>query len=311
MTFADGRPPNGVGNLNNFDLEERPATEGQSQPVAPWIAVTPEYMRVMGLRLLEGRLLEARDAETQNLESVVVDRAWASRFFPGGQAVGKRFRQGGCTQCPWTTVVGVVSEVKYVGLDKPDQGTVYAPMSRQSLSRFLIVRTNTDAAATVPSIRQVLRELDPGVPMTSVATVEELVDTSLERPHSVSMLVAGFALVALTLSIVGIYGVMTYYVQQHSRDISIRLALGGSSGTVLGLILGQGMKVVAGGVAIGVIAALALTRLLSSLLFGVGATDLTTYTLVSALLLGVALLACAVPARRAVALQPAVVLRND
>jgi putative ABC transport system permease protein len=311
VAFADGRPPNGVGNINNFDLEDRPAASGQSQPATPWVAISPEYVRVLGLRLLQGRLLEARDAEAANLESVVVDRAWANRFFPGGNAVGKRFRGGGCTQCPWTSVVGVVSEVKYVGLDKPDEGTVYAPLSRRSLARFLLVRTGSDATSLVPAVRHTLRELDPGVALTSVATIDELVDSSLERPQSLSVLVGAFAIVALVLSIVGIYGVMTYYVQQHSRDISIRLALGGRSSTVLGLILGQGMKVVAGGVVIGVVAALMLTRLMSSLLFEVGAADMPTYILVAALLLVVALIACALPARRAVGLQPAVVLRNE
>jgi putative ABC transport system permease protein len=311
VAFADGRPPNGVGNLNNFDLEEHPTPPGQSQPATPWVAISPEYMRVLGLRLLQGRLLEARDAETANLESVVVDRAWANRFFPNGDAVGKRFREGGCSQCPWTSVVGVVSEVKYVGLDKPDEGTVYAPLSRRSLARFVLVRSGSDATALVPGVRQTLRELDPGVALTSVATIDELVDTSLERPQLLSVLVAAFAIVALALSIVGIYGVMTYYVQQHSKDISIRLALGGSSSTVVGLILGQGMTVVVGGVVIGVVAALMLTRLMSTLLFGVGTADVPTYGLVSALLLAVALIACAIPARRAVGLQPGVVLRND
>ena len=184
VAFADGRPPNGVGNINNFDLEAFPTPPGQSQPATPWVAITPDYVRVLGLRLLQGRLLDDRDAAAASLESVMVDRAWANRFFPGGEALGKRFREGGCTQCPWTTVVGIVSEVKYVGLDKPDQGTVYAPMPRRALSRFLIVRTTADAGASVSAIRQVVRELDPSVPLTSVATIDELVDTSLERPQS-------------------------------------------------------------------------------------------------------------------------------
>jgi putative ABC transport system permease protein len=311
VAFADGRPPNGVGNVNNFDLEERPTPPGQSQPATPWVAISPDYVRVLGLRLLQGRLLEARDAETERLESVLVDRAWANRFFPGGNVVGKRFREGGCTDCPWTTVVGVVSEVKYVGLDKPDEGTVYWPLAGRSLSRFVIVRTNAEVTAVVPAMRETIRELDPGVPLTSVATIDELVDTSLERPQSLSLLIAAFAVVALALSIVGIYGVMNYYVQQHAKDISIRLALGGNPGTVLGLVLGQGMRVVLAGVSMGVVAALMLTRLLSSLLFGVGATDAATYALVAGLLVGVALVACALPARRAVALQPATVLRNE
>jgi putative ABC transport system permease protein len=310
LAFADSRPPNGVSNFNNFDLEEFPTAPGQSQPVTPWIAVTPDYFRVLGLTLFEGRLLEVADAQKQNLEAVVVDRAWARRFFPSQSAVGKRFREGGCTTCPWTTVVGVVSEVKYVGLDQPDQGTVYAPFGEVP-ARTFILRTRQNAESILPSIREVLRQLDPNVPLSSAATIDALVVQSLERPQSLSMLVASFALVALVLSIVGIYGVMSYYVQQHSKDISIRLALGGTPGEVLWLILGQGMRVVSLGVVVGVLSAFGVTRLMSSLLFGVGAADAMTFVIASTLLLTVALLACLVPARRGVAAQPATVLRND
>ena len=240
VAFSDSRPPNGVNNFNNFDLEEFPTPPGQSQPATPWVAVTPDYFRVLGLRLIEGRLLEQADAERPNLESVVVDRAWARRFFPNQSAIGKRFREGGCTTCPWTSVVGVVSEVKYVGLDQAgsrDRLLAAGPAAGAELHRCGRNRTRR---ACCPSIRQVLRELDPDVPLSSVATMDELVAQSLERPQSLSMLVASFALVALVLSIVGIYGVMTYYVQQHSKDISIRLALGGTPGEVPALDSGSG-----------------------------------------------------------------------
>jgi putative ABC transport system permease protein len=173
------------------------------------------------------------------------------------------------------------------------------------------VRTQQDAQSMLPSIRQVLREVDPDVPLSSAATMDELVARSLERPQSLSVLVASFALVALVLSIVGIYGVMTYYVQQHSKDISIRLALGGTPGEVLRLILGQGMRVVSIGVVVGVLTALGVTRLMSSLLFGVGAADAVTFVAAGALLLTVALLACFVPARRGVKAQAAMILRNE
>ncbi len=310
LAFSDSRPPNGVNNFNNFDLEEFPTLPGQSQPVTPWVAVTPDYFRVLGLTLIEGRLLEQDDAERPNLESVVVDRAWARRFFPNQSAIGKRFREGGCTTCPWTSVVGIVSEVKYVGLDQPDQGTVYSPLN-QPPARNFIMRTRQDAQSLLPSIRQVLRELDPSVPLSNAASMDELVAQSLERPQSLSMLVASFAVVALLLSVVGIYGVMTYYVQQHAKDISIRLALGGTPGEVLRLILGQGMRLVSIGVVIGVLTAVGVTRLMSSLLFGVSAADTLTFVTASLLLLTVALLACFVPARRGVAAQPATVLRNE
>ena len=311
VAFADGLPPQGVGNLNNFDLEDFPAAPGQSQPSTPWVAASPEYFRVLGLSLLEGRLLDERDARTENLESVVVDRAWARRFFPNGSAVGKRFREGGCTTCPFTSVVGVVSNVKYLGLDAPDDGTVYWPLPEQGLTRFLVVRTQTDPLALLPTLQRAVREVDPSAPLSNVATIDDLVAQSLERPLSLSLLVAAFAAVALVLSVVGIYGVMGYYVQQHRREIAIRVALGGSAADVLRLVMGHGMRVVIVGVSAGVLAALIAARLVASLLFGVGAADALTFAGVSGALVIVALAACFVPASRAVAVQPAAVLRND
>jgi putative ABC transport system permease protein len=310
VAFADGRPPNGVNNFNNFDLEDFPARGGQ-QPVTPWIAVTPDYFRLLGLALLEGRLLDDRDARAEDLESVVVDRAWAKRFFPNQSAIGKRFREGGCTACPWTSVVGIVSEVKYAGLDKPDEGTVYAAMRPDTRARFLLIRTRVDASTVLPAVQQALRELDPSLPLSSVATIEELTGQSLQRPRSLSWLVGALAVVALALSVVGIYGVMAYYVQQHAKDISIRLALGANPSGVLKLVVAQGMTVVTGGIGIGLLAALVLTRLISSLLFHVEAADLTTFAGVAVVLLAVGLAACLVPARRATGLEPAVVLRNE
>jgi putative ABC transport system permease protein len=309
--FADGLPPNNVGNQNNFDLEELPATPGRSQPVTPWVASTPDYFRVLGLKLLEGRLLDLNDAQAGNPPSVVVDSAWARRFFPNQSAIGKRFRSGGCTNCPWTSVVGVVSDVKYAGLDKPDNGTVYTPMPGDMVTRFIVIRTQTDPLSLVSSVRETIRGLEPSAPLSSVATVDALVEQSLQRPQSLSILVAAFALAALVLAAVGIYGVMAYYVQQHMKEISIRMALGGSSADVLKLVVGQGMTVVAGGVVLGLLAAFGLTRLMSSLLFGVGAADPLTFAAVAAVLLTVALTASFVPARRAVAVQPAEVLRNE
>lgn len=320
VAFADGRPPNGVGNFNNFDLEDFPTPPGESQPVTPWVSVTSEYFRLLGLPLLQGRLFDERDGLGPNLEVVVVDRAWAKRFFPNGSAVGKRFREGGCTTCPWTTVVGVVSEVKYAGLDKPDEGTVYSPMpgrgsrpSEEATSRFryLVLRTETDPVSVLSAVRRVVRDLDPSLPFSSVATIEELVARSLQGPRSLSLLVGGFALVALLLSVVGIYGVMAHYVQQHAKDIGIRLVLGGSPDAVLRLIVGQGMKVVASGVVVGLLTALVLTRLMSSLLFGIRTGDAFTFVVVTMLLLALALVACSVPARRAIGVQPAVVLGDE
>ena len=310
VAFADGRPPNTAGQHNNFDLEQYPTGSGQSQPVTPWVAISPDFVRTMGLRLIEGRLLNDQDAEAPSLMSVVVDRAWARRFFPNESAVGKRLKSGGCTTCEWTTVVGVVSEVSYEGLDQPNQGTVYFPISGQ-LFRYVLVRTKGDPSREQATVGRIVRELDPGAPLSETATVQELIDRSLERPQSLSILVGSFAGVALLLSIVGIYGVMGYYVQQHLKEISIRVALGGSRGDVARLVIGQGMVVVVAGVIIGAVAAFAATRLMASLLFGVGAADPATFSVVAALMVTVAVLACAIPAVRAMRVQPAAVLRND
>jgi predicted lysophospholipase L1 biosynthesis ABC-type transport system permease subunit len=241
---------------------------------------------------------------------IVVDRAWAARFFPHQSAVGRRLREGGCTACPLTTVVGVVTPVKYAGLDKPDDGTVYESMGPRT-TRTLIVRTNGDPAPAMAVIREQIRGFDSGLPLYGVATMDELVDRALDRPRSLSALIGGLALSALVLSIIGIYGVMAYHVQQHTKEIGIRIALGGTARDVLGLVLGQGMSIVAIGVVVGLGGALALARLAASLLFGVGAGDPVTIGGVCALLLTTALLACLVPALRAVSIPPATVLRGD
>ena len=314
VAFADGLPPNTAGQHNNFDLEQYPAGPGQSQPVTPWLAVAPEYVRTLGLTLIEGRLLDERDPllnrEAQNLMAVMVDRAWARRFFPNESAVGKRMRSGGCSTCPWITVVGVVSDVKYDGIAQPNNGTVYTPLTA-SPARFLLVRTQGDPLTIAASLQQVVREIEPAAPLSSVATMSALVDQSLARPQSLSLLVTSFAAVALLLSVIGIYGVMGYYVQQHLKEISIRMALGGSQSDVARLVLGQGMTVVGIGIAVGIAIALGATRLMASLLFNVGAADPSAYLSAGFLLFAVAVLACAVPAFRAMRLQPATVLRNE
>jgi len=310
VAFADGLAPDNVSNVNNFELERRPTPTGQPQPLAPWVAVTPEYVGTLGLTLLEGRFLDDRDAVEENELSVVVDRAWARRFFPNTSAVGERLRGGGSTTCPWTTVVGVVSDVKYAGLDQPDDGTVYTSLDGRS-SRFVVIRTAGDPHRLAAPLGRVVRQLEPAAPLTAVATMDTLVDQALDRPQSLSALVAGFATVALLLSAIGIYGAMGYYVQQHLREICIRMALGGSRTDVARLVIGQGMGVVGLGIVIGLALAVATTRFMSSLLFGVGAVDSSAYVTAGALLFVVALVACAVPALRAMRLQPAAVLRSE
>jgi putative ABC transport system permease protein len=180
-----------------------------------------------------------------------------------------------------------------------------------SPARLVVVRTEGDPLAIAPALQQVVRGLEPAAPVSSVASMSTIVEQSLARPQSLSMLVTTFAAVALLLSVIGIYGVMGFYVQQHLKEISIRMALGGSRADVARLVLGQGMIVVAIGIAAGLAIALATTRLMASLLFDVGASDPAAYGAAATLLFGVAALACAIPAWRAMRLQPAAVLRNE
>jgi ABC-type antimicrobial peptide transport system permease subunit len=240
---------------------------------------------------------------------IVVDRAWADRFFPNEEVIGRRLRSGGCTSCPWTTVVGVVGTAKFVGLDAPDQGTVYYPFV-DIRDGYFVVRTPGDPSSLTAALRDVVRELDPGLALSNIATGDELVAESLVAPRYLSVLIGMFALTAVVLSIVGIYGVMAHFVQQHTRDIGIRLALGGDPSAMRRMVVLQGLRFVAGGVVVGAGAAFLTTELMRTLLFGVSATDRLTMLAVPAALTAIASVACLIPAHRAARLDPAEILRE-
>jgi putative ABC transport system permease protein len=305
--LADSRPPSEAGNLNNFDLEDRPAAPGESQPVCTWVAASPGFFRAAGLSLERGRALDAHSL-TDNV--VVVDRAWAARFYPNREVLGRRFREGGCSTCPWITVVGVVGTVKWTGLEAPDQGTVYAPFVDLPEGYF-VLRTGGDPAASASALREAVRELDAGLAVSAVATGRELVQNALVAPRYLSVLVSVFAVIALLLSVIGIYGVMAFFVEQHTRDIGIRLAIGGDPSAVRRMIIFQGWKLVGFGLVVGSAAALVTARFLSTVLFGVGGRELTAMALVPFGLMLLGLAACLVPGRRAARLDPATILRES
>jgi putative ABC transport system permease protein len=304
--LSDSRPPRENGQRNNFDLEDRPTPAGQNQPICAWIGVSPGFFRSSGLRLERGRLLDARSLQE---DVVVVDRAWAQRFFPGQEVLGRRFRNGGCTTCPWTTVVGVVGNVRWTGLDAVEDGTVYFPFV-DLRDGFAMLRTTAEPASVIPSLRQAIKELDPGLALSRVATGDELMSDALSTPRYLTTLLGVFAVTALMLSVVGIYGVMAHFVQQHTRDIGIRLALGGDPRREQRFVMFQGLRLVAIGVVVGVGVALLTGRLMTTLLFGVSPMDLRTLLGVPAALLLVAMVACFVPARRVASIDPARILRE-
>jgi putative ABC transport system permease protein len=306
--IADSRPPSESGQQNNFDLEDRPTAPGQSQPVCTWVGVSTEFFTTVGLRLEQGRLLDEHSAQE---DAVVVDRAWANRFFPGQEVVGRRFHNGGCTTCSWTTVVGVVSNMKWIGLDAPaEDGTVYFPLGDSS-SGFFVLRAKGAPVSLVPSLRQAAKELDPGLALSNVATGDELMSEALATPRYLTLLIGVFACTALVLSIVGIYGVMAYFVQQHAREIGIRLALGGEPARVRRMVVLQGLRLTIAGVAVGIGASFVASRVVETLLYGVDPTDPRMIVGIPVALLAVALIACLVPAQRAARLDPAAILRDE
>ena len=241
---------------------------------------------------------------------IVVDRAWADRFFPGLNALGRRLREGGCTDCPWTTVIGVVSTVKDSGLESPDAGTVYSPFASWQ-NGYVVLRTAFDPARLAPALRQAMTELDPALPISEVATGDQLVAEALLTPRYMTVLIGMFGLTALVLSVVGIYGVMAYFVQQHTRDIGIRLALGGDPSAMRRMVVQQGLVLVLIGTVVGTGAALLAGRLMTTVLFGVAPTDPRTLLSVPVTLMIAATIACLVPARRAARLDPAEILREN
>jgi predicted permease len=307
VALSDSRPPSESGQRNNFDLEAKPTPAGENQPICTWVGVSPEFFPATGVALQRGRLLDDRSLQ-ENV--VVVDRAWAARFFPREEVLGRRFRSGGCTDCPWTTVVGVVDDVRWTGLDatEPD-GTVYFPLVDLQTA-FFVLRTAGDPVAVTGALRQAVRELDPGLALADAATGDELIADALATPRYISVLIAMFAGTALVLSVVGIYGVMAYFVQQHTREIGVRLAIGGDPAGVRRLVVFHGLRLVVVGVVAGAAAALLASRLMSTVVFGVSPTDVRLLVGVPAALLAVAAVTCLVPARRAARLDPAEVLRN-
>jgi predicted permease len=309
--LASGRPPREASTINNFDLEDQPTAPGQSQPSVPWILANPQYFETLGVPLLAGRMFEELDRDYEP-EVAMVDAVWAERFFPGEDVVGRRFRHGGCTDCAWTTVVGVVGEVPYLGLGGEGSGAVYQPdPERFSSAPFVFVRTRAEPDQIVSTLRAEVSQVDPSTPLTQIQTGEALLQGSLAQPRHLMLLLVTFSGVALALAIVGLYGITAYSVQQRRADIAVRLALGGSPSAVLRMVLRQGMALAVVGLVAGTIAAAGLTRVMATLLYEVSPRDPITLMGVAVLMLSVSAVACAIPGRRAVRLDPSSALRED
>ena len=274
--------------------------------------VSPGYFAAMGIPLVRGRLFDQND-KRESPHVAVVSQALAQKYWPGEEAIGKRLQFGNMDgDLRLLHVVGVVGDVRDGGLDKEVSRAVYAYALQRPISSSLsvVVRAQGDPAPLLAAMRQTVRSLDAELPM-NFRTLEQIFSSSLDQRRFSLVVFGVFAVVALLLAVMGIYGVMTYAVSQRTSEIGIRVALGATAGDIQRLILGQGLRLIAPGVVVGLAGALALTRLLASLLFGVGASDPVTFAGVAGLLAAVALLACYLPARRATRVDPLVALRHD
>ena len=300
---------------NDVYIEGRPGARGANVPLAMVASVEREYFGAMSIPVVAGRPFGERDDEKAP-RVVVVNETFARRFFPGAdparEALGKRMSFRG-DEGPWSEIVGVAKDGKYWTIGEAPQMFVYSPLT-QSHSSYttLVVRTaGGDPRALIPALNAEVRALDPALPLFDVKTVEEHMGVSLFPARVAAALLGSFGLLALLLAGVGIYGIVSYAAAQRTREIGIRMALGARRVDVLRLVAGRGMLLVGLGVCLGLVGAFALTRFMEGLLYGVSATDPITFLLVVAVLLGVALLACLIPARRATKVDPMIALRYE
>jgi putative ABC transport system permease protein len=296
-----------------FSVQGKPVPTGQA-PIADYRAITVGYFQALGIRLLRGREFTERDSADAP-DAVIVNEELARRSWPGEDPIGKRL-QVGTELTRWRQVVGVVGNARLSGLEAKVDPAIYVPFPQNSWpnalrNSFIVLRTTTDPQSLIPAIRRELRSVDPTFPITQIRTMDEIVGDSLSQRRFNTALLALFAFVAVALAAVGIYGVMSYAVSQRTREMGIRMALGAEQSDITMLVTSNGARLAALGIAIGVVAAAISSRLMSSLLFGITATDPITFVLTAVLLGIVTLLASYIPSRRAAGTDPISALRYD
>jgi len=307
-------PVSGYGTGAWFNILDRPTPADKTPPSVAYRVVSPNYFQALGIRLLRGRLLTERDT-AEGQRAVVISQATARRFWPNEDPIGKEIYLGAPDNrlFPDAQIVGVVSDVAQLSLDNPGAEAVYGThrlMPFWSTFSF-VVRTTTDPASLTSAIRAQIREIDPAVPIFAVSSMDDVVALSRAPAKSSMLLVGMFAVLALVLAVLGVFGVLSYTVSQRTTELGIRLALGATARNVKLLVLSEGLAPVIAGIVLGVAGALVLTRFMESLLFGVTPADPPTFAAVSLLLAGVAAMASYIPARRATRVDPVVVLRAE
>ncbi len=269
-------------------------------------AATPNYFKAMEVPLIKGRTFTDFDAMPNAQRVVVIDERFAQRFWPNGDAIGKHLWND--PKQPME-IVGVVGTVKHYGLDIDGRIVLYRPSL--NLLQYQVVRTASDPAFVAGAIVRAIHEVDPTIPVYDVRTMEDRMSDSLARQRFSTMMLGAFAVFALILAVVGVYGVMSHMVTQGTHDIGVRLALGAQRSSIVRMVITRGMELTGAGVVLGLLGAAALTRVMASLLFGVSATDALTFAAVPMILVAIGLLASYVPARRATRVDPVVALREE
>ena len=278
-------------------------------PIISLRQATPDYFRTMRIPLLRGRVFEQKDLQGST-PVVIIDQLTASQYFPGVDPIGKTL-QNSRDKIPMQ-IIGIVGDVKFASLSTPNLAEMYMPHAQLPWPNMvLVVRSASNPQPLVSAVRQKIAELDPDLPVAGIQTMDEIVSASVAQPRLLTALVGAFAGFALLLAAIGIYGVMAYSVSQRIHEVGIRMALGATPRDVFARVVGQGMRLVFIGIALGCVASLALTRLLATLLFGTSATDPVTFAAVAFTLIAVALLACYLPARRATRVNPIIALRSE
>jgi putative ABC transport system permease protein len=310
--IASGLPLGNNGNQTSFFIEGQPEPEPGKTPLAEVVRISPNYFRTMRIPLLKGRELNVQDSK-DSPKVLLVDEAFARRYWPNDDPIGKRINFGGKGHVNLVTVVGIIGRVKMEGLDTDSNRVqAYFPYSQGPWNGMTVVmRASGDPASLTAAARQQILEIDKDQPISNVKTIDQIWNDSV-APQRLNMLLLGtFAAVALILATVGIYGVMSYSVSQRTHEIGIRIALGAQQRDVLKLVVGQAMILAFIGVVVGLVTSFALTRLMSKMLFGVSATDPFIFSSIVVLLLSVSLIASFVPARRATRVDPIVALKYE
>lgn len=306
-------PLTNEGGAGGITIEGHPEPSPGQMPIPNLRVISSDYTKALRMKLVAGRMFATQDGAETPLVALI-NETMARNFWPNENPLGRRFKKGVFREdAPWITIVGIVGDVHQAGLDQPARAEIYFPYQQQKFfpPDYLVIRTSRDPMLIADSVREQIWSVDKQQPVAEVMPFEDLVADKLAPKRMQTSLLAGFAGLALLLASIGIYAVLSFSVAQRTQEIGVRVALGARSAQVLRMVLSHGLKLFATGAAFGLVSALVLARGLSHLLFGVSASDPLSFLVVTVLLCAVTLLACFIPARRAVRVDPLVALRYE